>query len=172
MASLAPAVRDLLDDRLMPLGLGTPNVAARERLLSLKPATLFVPATKVENDFANACLAALWLWHDFLDEAHAISQDIDTVEGSWWHAIMHRREGDFWNSKYWFRRVGQHPAFAMLSDRLVAIGLPGWEPLAYVDRCERAIREGGHMEQMCREVQREEWRVLFEYCAERAATIP
>jgi hypothetical protein len=29
---------------------------------------------------------------------------------SFWHAIMHRREGDFWNSKYWYARCRNHPA--------------------------------------------------------------
>ena len=47
---------------------------------------------------------ALWLY-GFLDESHSIAQGIDSAEGSYWHALMHRSEGDFSNSKYWYRRV-------------------------------------------------------------------
>jgi hypothetical protein len=166
MAVLAASLRDLVDDRLMPLGRGTPNRALRTRLAALTAADLIAPADVKHIDYANACLAALWLWHDFLDEAHAIAQDIDTVEGSWWHAIMHRREGDYWNSKYWLRRVGRHPAFAILNDRLAERGLPSWDALAFVDRCEQAAKSGGDLEQSCREIQRVEWQVLFEYCLE------
>lgn len=62
----------------------------------------------------KCCLAALWLLHDFPDESHRISQEIETPEGSYWHGIMHRREGDFGNAKYWFRRVGRHSIWADL----------------------------------------------------------
>ena len=59
------------------------------------------------RELARACLAGLWLYHDFLDEAHRISQSLHGREGSYWHGIMHRREGDFANAKYWFHRVGR-----------------------------------------------------------------
>jgi hypothetical protein len=168
MSALAPAVRELLDDRLMPLGPGIPNAAVRDRLRNLTPETLFISAAVKNFDFAKACLSGVWLLHDFLDEAHALSQDIDTAEGSWWHGIVHRREPDYGNSKYWFRRVGRHPAFATLNERLTAHGLPAWDAMAFVDQCQRASVEGGDLEGTCREIQREEWRVLFEYCAHHA----
>ena len=60
---------------------------------------------------------ALWLY-GFLDESHSIAQGIDSPEGSYWHALMHRSEGDFSNSKYWYRRVGRHAIFPAL---LVAV---------------------------------------------------
>lgn len=54
-----------------------------------------------------ACVeAGLWLLADDLPTCHRICQDIPTPLGSAWHAIMHRREGDFSNSLYWWRRVG------------------------------------------------------------------
>ena len=60
---------------------------------------------------------ALWL-HGFLDESHSIAQGIPSAEGSYWHALMHRSEGDFSNSKYWYRRVGRH---AIFPDLLAAV---------------------------------------------------
>src|SRR6185295_8112209 len=71
----------------------------------------FGKAQLADSDMAACSIAGVWLLHDCLDESHAISQGIDTTSSSFWHAIMHRREGDFSNAKYWFRHAGQHPAF-------------------------------------------------------------
>jgi hypothetical protein len=59
---------------------------------------------------ADLILAGLWLLEGDLDASHELSQKWETPTGSYWHAIMHRREGDFGNSKYWYRRIRKHPA--------------------------------------------------------------
>jgi hypothetical protein len=177
---LSPAAAALRDpDRLMPLGVGSPNLALRPALTSLRPDTLFVETVR-RLDFAQACLAGLWLWHDFLDESHSISQDLSGIDGSCWHAIMHRREGDFWNSKYWYRRVGDHPIFAKLADavRPLSDDAPAaarflgdhrsWDPFAFVDLCERATKDGGELESLCRRIQKIEWELLFDHDAAEA----
>ena len=64
---------------------------------------------------AACCLAGVWLLHDYLDESHTISQRIDTPSGSFWHGIMHRREGDFSNAKYWFRPLRPRDKTAYLA---------------------------------------------------------
>ncbi len=105
--------------------------------------------------------ALVLLWHDHLDEAHRIVQDLPGADAAFIHAIMHRREPDYWNSKYWWRRVGQHPAFTELTRRaderlsdddcfpLKSRLLPGgvWDPFAFVDACEEAAGRGGSVEQ-------------------------
>src|SRR5262245_30305459 len=58
----------------------------------------------VRADDARCVLAGLWLLHDELDRAHGIVQEVGSESGSFWHAIMHRREGDFSNSRYWYAR--------------------------------------------------------------------
>lgn len=64
------------------------------------------PTTKQEI----ALMAGLHLRNDSLDRSHSYAQQIeDDAAGSYWHAIMHRMEQDFWNSKYWFRQAGRHP---------------------------------------------------------------
>jgi hypothetical protein len=73
--------------RLCPLGPGRPNEAVRDRLAALTPAALFAPHKVRDADMACCCLAGLWLLHDFLDESHNISQDIETPTGSFWHVL-------------------------------------------------------------------------------------
>ena len=50
------------------------------------------------------------LWHDAKgnwDAAHHVAQDIESADGSWVHAYLHRKEGDAGNAAYWYRRAGQ-----------------------------------------------------------------
>lgn len=132
---------------------------------------------------AACCVSGLWLLHDFLDESHRISQKIETRDGSYWHGIMHRREPDYWNSKYWFRRVGSHPVFADLA-REVSRAVAGhaltsrtqylasqaaWDPFRFVDLCESAEHGDSPDHSLCIEVAHLEWQLLFEYCYRAAA---
>jgi len=69
-----------------------------------------------------ALLEALWLdAHGEWDAAHRVAQDVDTPDGSWVHAYLHRREGDRSNARYWYRRAGRPEATDALTaewDRL------------------------------------------------------
>jgi len=58
---------------------------------------------KASAEHKCALRAGMWLLADDLDRAHKICQDIATPYGSAWHAVMHRREGDFSNALYWWR---------------------------------------------------------------------
>ena len=146
----------------MELGPGTPNLAARPALLALTP-EIVCPGHR-DRDMAMACLSGLWLLHDFLDESHAISQDLATAEGSYWHAIMHRREPDAWNSKYWWRRVGKHPVLSRLVAEAPALGYDYRNPEDFVDFCERVRGIETAEEDILKQVQYIEWALLFDKC--------
>ena len=143
--------------RLMPLTRGEPiSAEARDRIRQAERRRTIMPAVA----------SGLYLYFDCWAEAHETAQDIVTAEGSFWHAIVHRREPDPGNAGYWFGRVGNHPIFPALRDAAAALGVnfgPRWNPMAFVDFCERAI--GGELEQQAREVQRAEWQLLFDSCA-------
>jgi hypothetical protein len=161
-------------DQHRPLGPGTPAKDSYAQLRELRIETAFAPHAVRDRDMAACCFAGLWLRHDYLDESHKISQDIDTSSGSYWHGLMHRREPDFGNSKYWFRRVGRHPVFEPLHAEAIQLAAqpfadwPGWDPMAFVDMCAAAIGSGQADARLCIAVQAVEWRLLFEFCYRHA----
>jgi hypothetical protein len=174
-----PLFADLLhEDRLNPLGPGTPNTKMRPALAAMTIEKAFAPNQIVDADMARACLAGIWLYHDFLEESHQISQSIATTTGSYWHGIMHRREPDFSNSKYWFHRVGEHPVFTSLQQVAAELAAANtahestaflrqqkkWDPFAFFDLCEACANRRSPAEILCREIQLAEWKLLFDYC--------
>jgi hypothetical protein len=180
-AQYAAAVRALLGERLMPLDRGEPNRAAFDQLSALDETRLFDGQPVRHRELARACLAGLWLHHDFLDQAHRIAQSLHVREGSYWHGILHRREGDYANAKYWFRRVGRHPIHEALhlSARALARDLDAdaafyrsgsaWDPGAFTDLCAATCAAQNHALELCRRIQEREWQLLFDYCYRRAA---
>jgi hypothetical protein len=113
-----------------------------------------------------ACHAGLWLYHDFLDESHSISQDSSDSTGAFWHAIMHRREPDAFNSKYWWRRVGSHPVLRMLIELAPSVGYRFTSPEVFVDFCEHVRGTNSADELLAKRVQLLEWQLLLRYCVE------
>jgi hypothetical protein len=130
-----------------------------------------------EPDREALIRSLILLWHDHLEASHALSQDIPTADGSYVHGIMHRREPDSSNAKYWFHRVGSHPIFPKLAveaQRLArtegskfseSLTLPGsWDPFAFIDLCEEARRSRNESRlEFCRRIQRCEFLLLLEY---------
>ncbi len=62
-------------------------------------------------------LKALWFdargeW----DKAHDVAQEVNTTEGSWIHAYLHRKEGDLGNAAYWYHKAKQPVCNKTLSE--------------------------------------------------------
>jgi len=146
-------------------------------MLSSAEPTALVSAKVVDIEAAKGLLAGLYLWHDHLAQSHTISQSIPTPTGSLWHAIMHRREGDFSNSKYWYARCTNHPCSQFLAAQVAQLiaSLPadkqllrltqaGWNPNAFVDFVEQLHdRPSDPKYSLAVELQKMEWRCLFDW---------
>ena len=124
-----------------------------------------------------AAASALLLWNDDLDASHTLSQGLPDPIGNWLHGTMHRREGDFPNSKYWFRRVGTHAGFAQMAQRAAAVFAAAgrqpapelaalaerWDPFAFVDLCANAAAgRGADYEAVLETLQAAELQLLTE----------
>ena len=174
-------------NRLMPLAPDAPlHGPGLDRLRAAPADQLFGGTPAVSRAFADCVRSGLFLYFSAIDESHKISQEISSSSGSYWHGIMHRQEPDYGNSKYWFRRVGQHEIFLELRARVLqelrsATGPEAdsmaraieansnWDPFWFVDTCEQACRRpNGEFYRLTLEIQRLEWQILFDYCYREA----
>lgn len=132
----------------------------------------------LSNDSVAIChRAGLFLWNDDLARAHPLIQDLPDPTASFWHAILHRREGDFSNAKYWWHQTGTHAAFEEICDVVLhrAPDFPfidelrasgKWEAAIFSDFCQKAVQNSAWKTE-CETVQRLEMKILLEWCAAR-----
>jgi hypothetical protein len=84
--------------------------------------------------------AGLYLLNGDWDAAHRVAQDIAGPLGAHWHALVHRHEPDFPNSKYWLAQVGQSPVYPRLAEAARAAGHEtvlrdgSWNAVRFTDR--------------------------------------
>ena len=134
-------------------------------------------ATRTRESSQPPIRSLILLWHDYLDESHSISQNLHGADGSFLHGIMHRREPDYGNAKYWFHKVGAHPCYPAIAtkavellDRANAGGLKSklipngkWDAVAFVDACEKALRDEDEAAvTLLKRIQAVEFNVLLE----------
>ncbi len=172
---------DLAYQRLVVTGEG--SHVGQISLAAVTPENIL--STKIaDTDEATAALSGLWLWHDWLDKSHTLSQGIETSTGSFWHAIMHRREGDFNNAKYWYGKCRNHPSMAEMarrgsqlvtaspaSDHARAIIERGWDAYALVDFMESFYDAADDHPplKLAQQLQRMEWEILMDHTLKAAA---
>lgn len=123
--------------------------------------------------------AAALLYQDQHDAAHDLVQDGSDADTALIHAILHRREPDFWNAKYWFRRASDHAVYRVLSERGWSLAMDDaskrtWQtltlagivdPFRFVDEIENVshARSKSPESDFLRRLQQVEFQVLFEY---------
>ena len=146
-------------DIRMPLVIGECSSAeVRTRLMHKSAKEIFPNAVH-----PSAALSGLYLYIGCFEESHSIAQDTKDVDGSYWHAILHRQEPDAGNAEYWFHKVGRHALFTNLAHEAELLGYPNkgrWDPIAFVSYCAVADNK-----KLAVEVQNIEWQLLFHHCA-------
>ena len=184
-SAIADVIQKLTaDNPLPPL---VPQQEASEALTAALQAAstdaLFEGQNVKDTTFADAIKSGLLLWNDALDASHTISQGLANATGSYWHGIMHRREPDYSNAKYWFGRVGTHAIFPEIreralalynetaepSDALASIGQAiadnaAWDAAQFIDWCQAAESASEpDVVRFLQQVQAEEIRLLLAY---------
>jgi hypothetical protein len=100
----------------------------------------------------------LHLLNDDLDAAHQIVQEANTPDANYLHALVHRREGDLSNARYWLRTMSGHAVWGALRQ-----DYPDWDPLKFLVWCESCSE--GCSERSCewlQQVQVREIQLLLE----------
>mgnify|MGYP003488119283 FL=1 len=73
-----------------------------------KPALLLAVQAALEGDW---------------DQSHKIAQDYSDPMANWIHAVLHKIEGDEWNSRYWYARTDgkKYEGYSDANAELIAI---------------------------------------------------
>jgi hypothetical protein len=105
---------------------------------------------------------------DDLAGCHEFFQNTASDLVSYWHGMMHRREADFDNARYWFRRSGALPFFDTLHRRTAEISTEmakqmSWDPYLFTGQCEQHRFGADSDEGNLARLQKAEFDVVFDY---------
>ena len=161
--------RTLGADRLL-LNLFPKDISDREvwrRLKDADDATVAGGTIGVPQAFAVVRGALLYALDD-LGGCHEFFQNTASDLVGYWHGMMHRREADFDNARYWFRRAGSLPFFDNLHRQTAEISSNmtkqfSWDPYLFTGRCEQhRFGEDSETRELVR-LQQVEFEVVFDY---------
>jgi len=152
------------------------------RLENYSLGELFDGFAVTDSEFGNCVKSGLLLWNDALDSSHKIVENIGTKTGNYWHAIMHRRESDYSNAKYWFGRVGKHPIYFQLlcyaqelsqteqQEEYTKIleSNDEWNPAQFVDWCQAATNSEDNKKIFLEQLQLKELQLLIDFSCKNA----
>jgi len=143
---------------------------------------LFDGFAVTDSEFGDCVKSGLLLWNDALDSSHKIVQNIGTKTGNYWHAIMHRRESDYSNAKYWFGRVGKHPIYFQLHRHAMELSQTEqlgeytdilesneeWNAVQFVDWCQAAKSLDDRVKNFLEQLQLKEIGLLIDFSCKNA----
>ncbi|EMI57898.1 hypothetical protein [Rhodopirellula sallentina] len=157
----APELRSAIESSSMPgLADGPFDAALAQQLESANASSLQTQSGQIPAP--PLVVSGLWLLAGDLDRSHSISQNEPSAQGSFWHGIMHRREGDYSNAAYWFRRVRSSPVF----DSLCEIYPDQYsDPFDFNDSVAAAVRHDNEEAIVSlQQIQWTEWQLLMQEC--------
>lgn len=171
---IADAFLKLIETETLPHLGSEVRFGIRDSGLLLDDVNRFCQAHSLSNLQSDLARSAAFFWHDDLERSHKISQGVKTKEGSFLHGMMHRREPNASNAKYWFGLVGEHPAFVGLTISVMRLGESEvvksllhsgkWDPSLFVDACIRAEKEQYESEiHTLQEIQKLEFEALVSH---------
>ena len=112
--------------------------------------------------------AGLFYYHNALEDAHKEAQKGEGDLASYWHGMVHRREGDFENARYWMRRAGEQPVFQEMQHR-ASDGSPhmsrqaNWDPYLFINLCEQYKYGEVEYKKEIGHLQKVEFAAIFDY---------
>jgi hypothetical protein len=165
----------LQDDLLKALRPSEPLNRELSRRIQMAADDLLSGGKKIGNPAAFALVRGGALYGlDALDEAHAIFQNAPGDSGSYWHGMVHRREGDFDNARYWFRSAGALPIFNRMQQEAREWSRDmakqtTWDPYLLTGQCEQVRFGAEGLSAELAALQRVEFEVLFDYCWRESA---
>ncbi|MCM2372704.1 hypothetical protein [Aporhodopirellula aestuarii] len=157
----SPDLRAAIEAAPLPSLTEGPTDAALTSLLS-RPQACRLSTNSGGSPIPSLALSGLWLLAGDLDRSHTISQDEPSREGSFWHGIMHRREGDYSNASYWFHRVRSSVVFEQLAE--IYPDSYG-DPFEFNDAVAAAVRQRDEDKvSELQQIQWTEWQLLLREC--------
>ena len=140
-----------------------------------------VKAHLINEKHAKLCLAGLQIASDCINHAHEIVQNGKSIEACYWHAFIHRQEGDYSNAAYWFRQTDYTALYTQLISKVqqylesispVSELRPlqqwtDWDSYALLDIYRKATKDGELTIQL-RELRRVEWAIIMNSCLKKA----
>ena len=121
--------------------------------------------------------AGLFYYHNALPDGHQEAAEDEGDVAAYWHGMIHRREGDFENARYWMRRAGEQPGFremqARASDAAPHMARQSnWDPFLFTHLCEQYKYGETEYKKEIGQLQRVEFAVMFDYVWRRCVTPP
>ncbi len=157
--------------------------SAKKTLDASDDAQLFAPSTLRDESMAAAIRALLYLWNGWIDESSMYAQGARPKESLFILALSERHHGRLPQAKAFLQQLNDHPIYpslAKIANELIGtspdeslkrfgeiLKLNGaWEPYVFIDIYEQARADEMKITvgEFVREMQRQEFSVLFGHC--------
>ena len=138
------------------------------RLREADDARIFGGQRLVPAAPAGLVRSGLFYFHNALDDSHKEAAKLDGDFAAYWHGMIHRREGDFENARYWMRRAGEQPVFPEMQGRATDASphmsrQAKWDPFLFIHLCEQYKYGEADYKKEIGHLQRVEFAAMFDY---------